>query len=100
MALPDYLAQLCPRLDVTPCNQNVRKTRVDLLVPSLRISPDTLAMVTRDVHTWWILIVFAIGMETWMGSATEGRRWEGQVNRVPGPGTLFTLGPVQAWVQH
>lgn len=72
MALPDYLAQLCPRLDVTPCNQNVRKTRVDLLVPSLRISPDTLAMVTR----------------------------EGQVNRVPGPGTLFTLGPVQAWVQH
>ena len=100
MALPDYLAQLCPRLDVTPCNQNVRKTRVGLLVPSLRVSPDTLAVVTRDAHTWWISIVFAIGMETWMGSAAEGRRWEGQVNRVPGPGPLFTRGPVQARVQH
>ena len=73
MALPDYLAQPCPRLDVTPCNQNIRKTRVSLLVPSLRISPDTVAVVRRDVCTWWILIVFAIGMETWMRSATERR---------------------------
>lgn len=83
MALPDYLAQPCPRLDVTLCNQNVRKTRVSSLVLSLRISPDTLVVVTRDICTWWILIVFATGMETWMRSATEGRQWEGQVNRVP-----------------
>lgn len=82
MALPDYLAQPCPTLDVTPCNQNVRKTKVGSLVLSLRISPDTLVMVTRDICTWWILIIFAVGMETWMRSATEGRQWEGQVNRV------------------
>lgn len=50
MPPPNYLGQPCPRLDVSPCNHNIRKTRV-ISKPSLYgpAALVTLAVVTQNV---------------------------------------------------
>lgn len=58
MPLPDHLDHPCSRLDVTLCNHKPQE--LVCWSPSFRISPRTLAVVTQDVCTWWVLTVLIL----------------------------------------